>query len=396
VKLKLKERMMKKFVLTAFAMLLLGLPVVAQADYVVDLVADGGDATTATVVGTVTVANDGIYLYVLYEITEPGWALTETHLHISETGQAAIPQKKGNPIPGQFDYATPDAGDSTYALFQILIDAPAVMSSNGKKVLIPAHDWTGALLTIAAHGVVEQWGCDPASLEALLPEAAILMVTKAVDESEDPEPDLAYFSEVLIESLPSPTVLDGSYIGWCVDIDSAISSGYPYVSGVFSTYGTIPGGLMDTPENLPLVNYILNQDLVGQPSGCDGVYTYGDVQQAIWFLLENGRSGYPQYAYSLGPWLQCRVDEILADAIANGQDFVPGCGECAGVIIIPDQPVEDPRQAVLVMLCGPGGDETVWGGRTDLTPETDGNGWGMDFTGSDWGMYFLYNELVVD
>lgn len=57
-----------------------------------------------TKVGTVVVWNDAYNLYVKYVITEPDWCLTETHLHVA-TALEYIPQtKKGNPIPGQFEY----------------------------------------------------------------------------------------------------------------------------------------------------------------------------------------------------------------------------------------------------------------------------------------------------
>jgi hypothetical protein len=53
-------------------------------------------------VGDVKVWNDGDNLYVKY-VTEDGWCLTETHLHVA-TSLGDIPQKNGNPPPGQFDY----------------------------------------------------------------------------------------------------------------------------------------------------------------------------------------------------------------------------------------------------------------------------------------------------
>ena len=56
-----------------------------------------------TDVGDVKVWNDGSTLYVRYEMDDD-LCITETHLHIA-TDVAGIPQtKKGNPIPGQFDY----------------------------------------------------------------------------------------------------------------------------------------------------------------------------------------------------------------------------------------------------------------------------------------------------
>ena len=67
-----------------------------------DLVAGGGNPKSAMDVGNVDVWNDGDYLYVQY-VTSGGWCLTETHLHVA-TSMEAIPQRNGNPVPGQFDY----------------------------------------------------------------------------------------------------------------------------------------------------------------------------------------------------------------------------------------------------------------------------------------------------
>ena len=46
-------------------------------------------------VGDVTVWNDGDYLYVTYVVNEPGWYLTETHLHVACDWED-IPQTKKN------------------------------------------------------------------------------------------------------------------------------------------------------------------------------------------------------------------------------------------------------------------------------------------------------------
>ena len=55
-------------------------------------------------VGEVQVWNDAENLYVKYLMDDvEGWCLTETHLHVA-TSSEGIPQKKGNPIPGKFDY----------------------------------------------------------------------------------------------------------------------------------------------------------------------------------------------------------------------------------------------------------------------------------------------------
>ena len=173
------------------------------------------------------------------------------------------------------------------------------------------------------------------------------------------------------------TVLDGKYDSFCVDTDHTISPGGFYTANVFSSYETLPGGLVEFPENLDLVNWILNQYFVGQPSSCGGNYTYGDVQRVIWALVED-KDG--QSTSGLGPWLQCRADQIEAAARANGEGFTPECGDFIAVIF---QPVDGSQITIAQVVLGLVGapcvpkDETVWGS-------------GTGFPGKNWAMYFIY------
>lgn len=88
--------------------------------------------------GNVTVWNDQTDLYVQFS-TSNGWLLGETHVAVA-TSLAGIPQKNGNPIPGQFPYKmnhNPPVGTYTY--------------------IIPLDNWQpGQQLYIAAHAVVVQ------------------------------------------------------------------------------------------------------------------------------------------------------------------------------------------------------------------------------------------------
>jgi len=91
------RKLVSILIVASFALLVL--PAVVSANPVtVDLVA--GQHIN---VGTVTVSNDEDWLFVEYEITEPDWCLTETHLHVAENLDD-IPQRNGNPPPGQFDH----------------------------------------------------------------------------------------------------------------------------------------------------------------------------------------------------------------------------------------------------------------------------------------------------
>jgi hypothetical protein len=77
----------------------------ADDPFVTDLIAGGGNPASAIDVGDVLVWNDGEQLFVRYHVTAQDWCLTETHSHVA-TSADAIPQtKKGNPIPGKFDFS---------------------------------------------------------------------------------------------------------------------------------------------------------------------------------------------------------------------------------------------------------------------------------------------------
>jgi hypothetical protein len=163
---------------------------------------------------------------------------------------------------------------------------------------------------------------DLAGLEENLPDQAALSVTYPYGGGP------SYFPHMYITNGGD---LDGDYYGWCVDTDHTINENTNYTVNVYSSYEALPAGLVEYPENLDLVNYILNQGYVGTPSpGCSGNYTYGDLQRAIWALVEDNQS-----TSGLGSWSQCRVDEILADANANGEGFVPDCEEEVAVIFAP-------------------------------------------------------------
>jgi len=99
-------------------------------------------------VGKVEVYIDGTDLVVKYTITATGWCLNETHLAVAAQ-LASIPRtKKGNPIPGQFNYtaefAPPDPGDPGTLTWEQRI--PLTAFPVGTKVVY-----------IAAQAVVQMW-----------------------------------------------------------------------------------------------------------------------------------------------------------------------------------------------------------------------------------------------
>lgn len=344
---------MKKWIriLILASLLLLLVPAIALAHtegdpFVTDLTAGGGNIKSAKDVGDVLVWNDGDYLYVKYVVTDGDWCLTETHLEVA-TALEDIPQVNGNPPPGQFTYSGAHncVGTYTYA--------------------IPIGWDPGTRLLIAAHGVVHTGGMG--GIDAMLP-TQVTMATAF--------PGLGFGAPSYFDvTVSGGTTLGGTYDAYCVDTDRGrLISG---LATAYSSYEPLPASVpIEYPENLDLVNWIINQNFVGQPSGCDGAYTYGDVQWAIWKLVDDAL---PLNLGSLGDWSPCRAQEILAAAIASGEGFVPGCGQMMGIIL---DPVEW-LQPVIIWIPAPcGQDETAWGGDYFGTP--------LEFPGKNWAIYFDY------
>ena len=88
--------------------------------------------------GNVTVSNDANFIYVTYN-TANGFVLTQTHLYVGACELIPV-NRPGNPIPGQFPYASAHNSVTSYT-YQIPISA------------IPV----GSCGCIAAHAVVNQF-----------------------------------------------------------------------------------------------------------------------------------------------------------------------------------------------------------------------------------------------
>lgn len=108
--------------------------------FVTDLIAGGGNPNSAIDVGEVIAWNDEDFLYVTYNTTDD-WYITETHLHVADSLEGIPQTKKGNPIPGQFDYG--DEYDYDDGMTTVTYTIPWTWSP-------------GTTLYIAAHAVVQK------------------------------------------------------------------------------------------------------------------------------------------------------------------------------------------------------------------------------------------------
>ncbi len=277
-----------------------------------------------------------------------------------------IAEKTKNLVPGQFDYQ----GDHDY-VSEYTYTIPLGSWGNDKVLYVAAHAVVGYLYDC------DDEDCDGGvvnldAFEISLPDTASIDVTYPYSGAS------SYFPNIVVSDGDG---LDGDYEGWCIDIGRTINQNKEYTAKVYSSYETLPSGLVDKPDNLDMVNWLLNQDFVGQTSpGGYGTYTYGDVQRAIWALID-----YSQSEASIGSYSNARVNELLA--LAEDEDgFEPGCGEKIGVIFAPvgsDGKVTN--QVVMIMIDLPCyGEETAWGKGTRYNNE------------GNWAMYFDYKVVITD
>ena len=147
----------------------------------------------------------------------------------------------------------------------------------------------------------------------------------------------------------NPDFLNGWSNIYCVDVDNNLSRVF-YTAKVFSSYDAniLDGSLnstdptlnygVDRPENFDLVNWILNQNFIDTDAGGGlGNYTAGDVQSAIWQLIDDNGS-----TADLAPYDPARAAQIynLAAAVGSGVDsgtidFTPTFGDKVAILLTP-------------------------------------------------------------
>jgi hypothetical protein len=142
-------------------------------------------------------------------------------------------------------------------------------------------------------------------------------------------------------------LLNGVYPGWCADWNTRIEDNTIYNSKFYSSLAAnIPGDVVDHPEYLDEVNWIINQNFVGKtaPSGL-GIYTIGDVQLAIWSLIDDEFE-----SDTVGEYSQARVDVLIARAKTEGANYMPGCRQLVGIILIPTNPTSGSTSQNTIIL----------------------------------------------
>lgn len=309
--------------------------------------------------GKITVVQGPKFMTVTYDITAPGWLFQQTQLYIGP--EPDMPNQSGNPAPGQFPYKGDHAPGVTHVVYGPL---PVPDSS----YIVAAH--SDVTYQIAVDSVGELCGYLPDTVDFI------------AAENQGPN---SYLNITVFNGF----WLNGTYEGWCLDLDHLIVKNTLYEdAAVYCSYEPVPDSIVDHPENLDLINWIINYISVGQNSSCGGSYTWGDIQRAMWELIDDTNT----YIGLGGNWSQCRADEIVAKALASGEGYEPGCNDYFGVLLKAKN-----VQTILISVpfpCYPPFNGGAWGyGQNGTYCDPDGAD-GISFTdskyygGSKWGWYF--------
>jgi hypothetical protein len=285
-------------------------------------------------VGTVSVSNDEDSLTVTYN-TSGGWLMEELHLFAGE----APPVKKK---PGQWPFkAELDPPADSYSF-----DVPlsAVTDEYKGKLFICAH--ADVVLGDQEEGA---WGGywndgDPYwDFEWQNPWGGGFNMN-VMPHPNLPEDWVSYrgyhfgtfsYWEIVFEADADAGFPPGSYngpfgeswVGWCCDETHQMYANYPYNVHVMSSYDDDLPPVAQS-ENWDMINYLINARRSGE-----GIFNQNwtsnamktQFQLAVWYLVGG-----------TGPHPGGLAGQFVDEAIANGDDYIPGDGEFYALILVPD------------------------------------------------------------
>lgn len=278
-----------------------------------------------TEVGVVDLYINGDTTTVDYTITTPGWCLNMTHLYVGITEPKKI-------APGQFPYAHTDLGCTQFDSYEVP---------------------TSQCGFVAAHAEVTQWSL-PIGGEVTYKVSHTSPETKGV-----------------IGLFDGDILINGEwqrYLSRCVDLNHSIGSNIEYTCTLYSSLDM--NAPVDKPENLDLLNYMINQKddyiLLGA--------TQKDLMAVGWTLIDNGPI--PVNLSGDNPTL---VAAIVAEVKMYGEGFIPGPDDLIGIIVKCD----NKQVTFLEVLRGDIelGSETAWaqGDFSFLNNKGKPTGWGTYF-----------------
>lgn len=128
-------------------------------------------------------------------------------------------------------------------------------------------------------------------------------------------------------------VSGSGYNGWCLDKRQDITPGYWYNATVVQEWADL-AYLLDDPEyDLPLIEWIVKERMVGRKIINGTIVTRRHVQNAIWYILGNVR-GVGLVATAIA---EAAEEAVYAQAFEYGmntKDYERGCWEWAGMVVL--------------------------------------------------------------
>jgi hypothetical protein len=220
-----------------------------------------------TDVGFVNLTWEGDDLVVTYALDEPEWAITEVHF-----GWFDGPE--GYAIPGQLQYAFENLS-TTAVQFRVPRTEICGSKCDSEKCACPCY--------FAAHAVVErETPCDRKTIYEpgfVLPEWVSFRAF------------LAGSNSMFRLELQGDYPLNGNgFNGWCLDKQAEVRSGRWNDAAVIWDWEEADG-VVDHPENLDLVEWIVAQNLVGRTRYAGEITQRHHVQNAIWHLVDEPQIG---------------------------------------------------------------------------------------------------------
>jgi hypothetical protein len=271
-------------------------------------------------IGEIHLWNDSDQLHIKFRVIHPDWQLARTHVQII-CNHEGIYQRKSLLHSTRYEVEEfhPSIREFTHRV-NINWVAPKELLITAEAEVCPIHGYTSDVI-----GLIET-----------LPETVTMSVIQ-------PSPDKsAYFQATIVDD----DILAGFHRAWCVDLDRHIDRRTWHNANVYSIYEELPLNFLEFPENLDLVNWILNKGFVGKFFSPRERYTFGDIQRTIWELLDNQNA-----PFNLGRWSQNRSDAILDEAQANGEGYIPGCNQRLLLVLLPvDETQEITAQAICITI----------------------------------------------
>ncbi|MFN8548300.1 MAG: hypothetical protein U0527_10150 [Candidatus Eisenbacteria bacterium] len=306
----------------------------AQGSYVFDLYAGAGQCATThgTLVGQLLVNYTGSTATIEYR-TCGTYKMTEEHLYV---GSDILPRDRWGRYtvaPGRY----PFHGYNTAGV------QSKVFTVNGLsgQIYIVAHakvigDFTQGDCGVRGCPSPCDAGFHPEVLDLALPTTPVTLQV----HFQGNVPLFGQNDAYLQGNLSGAGIFDSpagvfNVPTFCIDIDHDIDSNPAPVTMIssYSPDAALLACSLDHPENLDVVNWILNQDRTQW--GAD----QRDIQAAMWALTDNGFTycGGANDACTRGgiTFSKSRVQAIVAEALAEGEGFYPPCDGVVAVILHP-------------------------------------------------------------